>query len=211
MGRVIFFYQFGVIPAELVHGLKLDSLRTPSGTFDITSPIPAWMTIFTSMFIHGDWMHFAANMLYLWVFGDNIEDRFGHLKYLVFYLLAGVAAVWLQIAINTQSEIPTIGASGAIAGVLGAYLFLYSDQKVLTLISTWLFPYIPLPGGCFFPIFVPVWVPAWIFLLFHFLRDALWGQLAMELAKEMGYNTLDESPQSRVVLLSRLEKPLKLT
>ena len=145
-GRLIFFYQFGVIPAELAHGISFDSLVTPQGTFDITSPVPEWATMFSSMFIHGDWMHFAANMLYLWVFGDNIEDRFGHLKYLVFYLLAGVAAVWLQIAINTQSEIPTIGASGAIAGVLGAYLLFFPGSRIRTIVIFFFITFVRIPA-----------------------------------------------------------------
>ncbi len=134
LGRVIFFYQFGVIPAELVHGLNLAMLKTSAGNFNIDSPIPAWMTMFTSMFIHGDWMHFAVNMLFLWVFGDNIEDRFGHLRYLLFYLAAGVAAVLFQTVTDTTSELPTIGASGAIAGVLGAYLILFPTSRIRTLV-----------------------------------------------------------------------------
>jgi len=134
LGRFIFFYQFGVIPTELVHGLNLAILKTPAGNFNIDSPIPTWMTVFTSMFIHGDWLHFAVNMLFLWVFGDNIEDRFGHLRYLLFYLAAGVAAVLLQTVTDTTSELPTIGASGAIAGVLGAYLILFPSSRIRTLV-----------------------------------------------------------------------------
>ncbi|MFC1969142.1 rhomboid family intramembrane serine protease [Chloroflexota bacterium] len=134
LGRVIFFYQFGVIPAELVHGLNLAILTTPDGNFNIDSPIPAWMTVFTSMFIHGDWMHFGVNMLFLWVFGDNIEDRFGHLRYLLFYLAAGVAAVLFQTITDTTSQLPTIGASGAIAGALGAYLILFPGSRIRTLV-----------------------------------------------------------------------------
>lgn len=132
--RVAFFYQFGLIPAELAHGISYSTLRTPAGTFNVISPIPTWATIFTSMFIHGNWMHFAVNMLFLWVFGDNIEDRFGHLRYLLFYLAAGVAAAGFQTAINTMSDIPTIGASGAIAGVLGAYLFLFPHSRIRTVV-----------------------------------------------------------------------------
>ena len=88
----------------------------------------------TSMFIHGDWLHFLFNMLFLWVFGDNIEDRFGHFRYLLFYLAAGVVAAWLQIAVDSTSMIPTIGASGAIAGVLGAYLLLFPFSRVNTVV-----------------------------------------------------------------------------
>lgn len=134
VGRVVFFYQFGLIPAEIVRGISYQSLTTHGGVLDITSTIPTWATMFTSMFIHGDWMHFAANMLFLWVFGDNIEDRFGHLKYLLFYLAAGIAAVGLQIVADTGSEVPTIGASGAIAGVLGAYLVLFPRSRIKSLV-----------------------------------------------------------------------------
>ncbi|MFC1870866.1 rhomboid family intramembrane serine protease [Chloroflexota bacterium] len=145
-GRFVFFYQFGLIPAELVHGISYDSLITPQGTFDITSPIPNLATMFSSMFLHGDWMHFASNMLYLWVFGDNIEDRFGHFRYLLFYLAAGVAAGGLQIAINTQSEIPTIGASGAIAGVLGAYLLLFPRSRIRTIVFFFIITFVRIPA-----------------------------------------------------------------
>ena len=145
-GRLVFFYQFGVIPAELAGGINYDSLTTPVGAFNIASPISNWLTMFTSMFIHGDWMHFASNMLFLWVFGDNIEDRFGHLRYLLFYLAAGIAAVWLQVATNTTSQIPTIGASGAIAGVLGAYLFLFPYSRVRTAVIFFFITFVRIPA-----------------------------------------------------------------
>jgi membrane associated rhomboid family serine protease len=95
-------------------------------------------TIFTSMFIHGGFMHLAGNMMFLWVFGDNIEDRLGHVKYLVFYLVAGVAATLSQWVISTDSQVPLIGASGAISGVLGAYLVVYPNNKVKALIIFYL-------------------------------------------------------------------------
>jgi membrane associated rhomboid family serine protease len=102
-------------------------------------PIPidqaVWLvTLFTSMFMHGGWLHIVGNMLFLWVFGNNIEDRLGRLRFLLFYLLAGLAAVYAQALIDTSSTAPTIGASGAIAGVLGAYALLYPQARVLTLI-----------------------------------------------------------------------------
>jgi membrane associated rhomboid family serine protease len=93
-----------------------------------------WVTLFTSMFMHGGWLHIAGNMLFLWVFGNNIEDRLGKVKFLLFYLLAGLAAVFAQSLIDPSSTAPTIGASGAIAGVLGAYALLYPHARVLTLI-----------------------------------------------------------------------------
>jgi len=131
--RLIFFYQFGLIPKEVAHSWDALWLQTGPDTFvDIASPIPNWATMFTSMFMHGGWMHFGGNMLFLWVFGDNIEDRFGHFRYLLFYLAAGLAAVWLQIAVDTTSTVPTIGASGAIAGVLGAYILLFPYSRIRT-------------------------------------------------------------------------------
>ena len=93
-----------------------------------------WVTLFTSMFMHGGWLHIAGNMLFLWVFGNNIEDRLGRLRFLLFYLLAGLIAVYTQALIDPSSTAPTIGASGAIAGVLGAYALLYPRARVLTLI-----------------------------------------------------------------------------
>ncbi|HEY3191170.1 MAG TPA: rhomboid family intramembrane serine protease [Solirubrobacterales bacterium] len=95
---------------------------------------PWWVTLFTSMFMHGGFLHIAGNMLFLWVFGNNIEDRLGRVKFLLFYLLAGLIAVYTQSLIDTGSTAPTIGASGAIAGVLGAYALLYPRARVLTLI-----------------------------------------------------------------------------
>jgi rhomboid family protein len=93
-----------------------------------------WVTLFTSMFMHGGWLHIAGNMLFLWVFGNNVEDRLGRVKFLLFYLLAGLIAVFTQALIDTGSTAPTIGASGAIAGVLGAYAVLFPRARVLTLI-----------------------------------------------------------------------------
>lgn len=146
-GRIEFFYQFGLIPTELAHGNDLTGAGlTADGIIDLTSPIPNWGTMFTSMFVHGDWMHFLFNMLFLWVFGDNVEDRFGHVRYLVFYLAAGLAASWLQIATDTHSDIPTIGASGAIAGVLGAYLLLFPNSRVHTAIIFFIITVVRIPA-----------------------------------------------------------------
>src|SRR5438309_12047983 len=100
---------------------------------DFTAP-----TLITSMFLHGSWMHVIGNMWYLWIFGDNVEDRLGHGRFIVFYLLCGIAAAIGQIAIDPSSTLPTIGASGAIAGVMGAYFVLYPHSRVLTLIP-WIF------------------------------------------------------------------------
>jgi membrane associated rhomboid family serine protease len=100
----------------------------------VVNEAPWWVTLFTSMFMHGGWLHILGNMLFLWVFGNNIEDRLGRVKFLLFYVLAGLIAVYTQALIDTTSTAPTIGASGAIAGVLGAYAVLFPRARVLTLI-----------------------------------------------------------------------------
>ena len=97
------------------------------------------LTLLTSMFLHGGWMHVIGNMWYLWIFGDNVEDRVGHGRFIVFYLLCGIAAALGQIVIDPGSTLPTIGASGAIAGVMGAYFVLYPRSRVLTLIPLVIF------------------------------------------------------------------------
>jgi len=90
--------------------------------------------VFSAMFMHGGWLHLGGNMLYLWIFGDNVEDRFGHVKYLLFYLLAGIAATFAQYAVVPQSNVPNVGASGAIAGVLGAYILMFPHARVNVLL-----------------------------------------------------------------------------
>ena len=113
--------------------------------------VPAWLTLLTCTFLHGGWMHFLGNMWFLHIFGDNVEDRFGHVGYLVFYLATGVAASAAHFATNPASTVPTIGASGAIAGVMGAYFILYPRAKVLTIIPIFIiiemFLILPTLGG----------------------------------------------------------------
>ena len=99
----------------------------------LANPVGDLLTLFTSMFMHGGWVHLGGNMLYLWIFGDNVEDRLGHGKYLVFYLLCGLAATLAQLAFSMGSNIPNLGASGAIAGVLGAYLVMFPQGRVRVL------------------------------------------------------------------------------
>ncbi len=100
---------------------------------DLESP-PFWLTILTSMFMHGGFLHIIGNMLFLWVFGNNVEDSMGRLRFIAFYLLAGLVAVYAQSLIDTQSTVPTIGASGAVAGVLGGYILLHPRARVVTLV-----------------------------------------------------------------------------
>jgi membrane associated rhomboid family serine protease len=119
-----------------------------------------------SMFLHGGWMHLLGNMLFLWIFGDNVEDRLGHLRFLIFYLLAGFAATLAQALADPSSTVPEIGASGAISGVLGAYLLLYPRARIVTLV--------------FFGFFIRlVEVPALVFLPFWFLIQFISGLAAL--------------------------------
>lgn len=123
-------YSLGVIPATLLGGQVLPP--------DLVL-IPTWATLFTSMFLHGGWMHLIGNMLYLWIFGNNIEDVMGHKRFIVFYLTCGLGAALAQALPDAGSTIPMIGASGAISGVLGAYLLLYPRARVLVLIPLGVF------------------------------------------------------------------------
>lgn len=125
-----FVYSLGVIPAVLFGEARLHP--------DLQM-VPAWASIFTSMFLHGGWMHLIGNMLYLWIFGNNVEDSMGHGRFIVFYLGCGVAAALAQSLAAPLAQIPMIGASGAIAGVLGAYLLLHPKANVRVLIVILLF------------------------------------------------------------------------
>ncbi|MGA2648192.1 MAG: rhomboid family intramembrane serine protease [Candidatus Sulfotelmatobacter sp.] len=145
----VLVHQFGVVPYHLAVFLG-GSPRYP---------LPAIVIpFFTSMFLHGSWMHVIGNMWFLYIFGDNVEDYLGHFKYLAFYVLTGIIAMVTQVAINLHSTAPTLGASGAIAGVLGAYFILYPRARVLT----WFFVFV-------------VWVPAWIILGYWFVLNFLSG------------------------------------
>ena len=119
------FYTYGLIPSVLMGHNQL-----PADLY----VIPSWLSIFTSMFMHGGFMHLAGNMLYMWIFADNIEDNLGPKKFLVFYLLSGIGAAFTQVLIDTHSQVPMVGASGAIGGVLGAYLINHPNARVLVLI-----------------------------------------------------------------------------
>ncbi len=134
-----------LVPAELTHGVDI-----PTNGISLQ---PFWLTIFTSMFMHGGWMHLVGNMLYLWIFGNNIEEALGRGRYLLFYLLSGIAASAAQIFIAPDSIVPNLGASGAIAGVLGAYLVLYPTAGVDSLLFLGIF-------------FTKIRVPAFVLLGF---------------------------------------------
>jgi membrane associated rhomboid family serine protease len=138
----------------------------------------------TSTYLHANIGHLLGNMFILWFFGRKVEDATGPIRFVLLYTLCGFTSSLLSVIANTLlsgGNIPGLGASGAISGVMGAYLFLYSNEKVLTLVSTWLAPLIPvIPGFCVIPIPIPIWLPAWVFILIALLRDALLGQLVLE-------------------------------
>jgi membrane associated rhomboid family serine protease len=147
-------HAFGLVPGHLLGTVRLDP------RVDV---LPAWATIFTSMFLHGGLMHLGGNMLYLWIFGDNIEASLGRVRYLIFYLLCGIAAALGQTLVAPDSAIPMIGASGAISGVLGAYFVLHPRANIRVFV--WLFVYIS------------VWnLPAFLVLGGWFLMQ-LWSSL----------------------------------
>ena len=148
-GFKMVIHQFGVVPYHLAAFLGGSTVY----------PLPAIvLPFFTSMFLHGSWLHVIGNMWFLYIFGDNVEDYLGHFKYLVFYILVGLIAMLTQAAVDVHSTVPTVGASGAIAGVLGAYFVLYPRARVLT----WFFV-------------IVVWVPAWIVLGYWFVLNFLSG------------------------------------
>jgi membrane associated rhomboid family serine protease len=127
--------DLGLIPGELT-GTLAPGTRFPmgEGIVCLTDPGRQFSHVFTSMFLHGSWMHLIGNMWFLWVFGNNIEDSMGHVRFVIFYLVCGVAAALLQVAFSPASVIPMVGASGAISGVMGGYLVLYPRVRVFTLV-----------------------------------------------------------------------------
>lgn len=135
-----FTYGYSVVPYEITHGIDLigpggynragEMVKPPQSP----GPTPIYLTLLSSMFMHGGYMHIGGNMLYLWIFGDNVEDSMGHVKFIIFYLLCGIIASLTHVFFDANSTIPSLGASGAIAGVLGAYLILHPKQSVRVLV-----------------------------------------------------------------------------
>ena len=137
-----FTMGFSVIPKEITTGVDIVgpvSVALPDGTTEVideaAGPNPIWLTLFTSMFMHGGWLHIGGNMLFLFVFGDNVERALGHIKYLAFYLVCGVIAAYAQILSNPNSVIPSLGASGAISGALAGYLVFFPRNRVKVLVG----------------------------------------------------------------------------
>ncbi len=141
-----FTYGYSAVPYEITNQVDLtedESITIEGQAVPVPQepgPSPIWLTLFTSMFMHGGWLHLGGNMLFLWIFGDNVEHRIGHGLYLVFYLVAGIIASFAQILTDVGSIIPTLGASGAISGVLGAYLVMFPTNRVTVFLFRFLLP-----------------------------------------------------------------------
>jgi membrane associated rhomboid family serine protease len=158
-------YHYGAIPFEFTHpGQQCDLVAQVCGKGLSDGGIPTIATIFTSMFTHAGLLHLGGNMLFLWIFGNNVEDSMGPVRYVIFYVLAGIAALALQVAISPSSTTPTLGASGAIAGVLGGYILIYPRARVLTLVFLFIF-------------FTFIELPAVFFLFIWFAQQALFGAI----------------------------------
>jgi rhomboid family protein len=164
--------HYGAIPYEITHpgdhcdfvqsGVACEGQAGVQGT--ASSQLPTGLTVFTSMFTHAGLLHLGGNMLFLWIFGNNVEDSMGHVRFVIFYLLGGLAALALQTAIGPDSTTPTLGASGAIAAVLGGYILIYPRARVLTLIFLFVF-------------FTFIEIPAFFFLFIWFAQQALFGAI----------------------------------
>jgi membrane associated rhomboid family serine protease len=183
-GQEAFYDRYAAVPKELVHGqapAKVptgQAVNTPQGPACVVAP-PAYhkvpvLSVLYSMFLHGGWLHLLGNMLFLWVFGNNVEDRLGRIRYLLFYLVCGYAAAYAFALVNPDSTQPLIGASGAIAGVLGAYLVLYPRARVWSLVP--------------FLLFIPLRLPAWLVLgLWFLLQWAYSAGFAVSQAGDVAY------------------------
>jgi membrane associated rhomboid family serine protease len=175
---LVFLYQLSLTPQQLEGFFHLAAVvpRELSANFagiSVNQPVPEWMTLITSQFLHGGFLHIAGNMLFLWIFGNNIEDRLGHVKYLIFYLTCGILAALSQWFFSQNSGIPSLGASGAIAGVMGAYILRFPRAEVLTLV----------PLGFFI---TTVRLPAVFFLGFWFIQQAFYGVASLNAPSNIG-------------------------
>ena len=158
-----FTYGYSAVPYEITNGVDLvgpEEITVGGQSLEIPQepgPSPIFLTLLTSMFMHGGWLHIAGNMLFLWIFGDNVEHRIGHVLFIGFYLVAGIVASFAQILVDPGSVIPTLGASGAISGVLGAYLVMFPTNRVTVLFLR-------------FPMRVPALVAIGLWAVFQFVN-----------------------------------------
>ena len=168
LNALVFLFQLVVVPADqqrqFVDTFALVPIKVEAaiGLYHGYAPHASLLPILTSMFLHAGWWHLIGNMWFLWIFGDNIEDYLGHFSYLTFYFISGIAASFCHILLNANSTIPSVGASGAIAGVMGAYFVLFPSARVLVLVPLIIF-------------FTFVWLPAWVMLGYWFVLEFLSG------------------------------------
>jgi membrane associated rhomboid family serine protease len=158
-----FFDVWAIVPDQL----------TASFSGNLNSPVPEWFTLISSQFLHGGFLHIGFNMLYLWIFGNNIEDQLGHVKFLIFYLACGALAGIAQWGFSPESSVPTLGASGAIAGVMGAYIIRFPRAQILT--------FLPL-----FFIWTTARIPAIVFLGIWFIQQAFYGIASLGASADIG-------------------------
>ncbi|MEL6163012.1 MAG: rhomboid family intramembrane serine protease [Cyanobacteria bacterium J06628_3] len=159
-----FLHLFAVVPREL---------SASFAGIAVNQPVPEWLTLISSQFLHGGLLHLGGNMLFLWIFGNNVEEKLGYVKYLIFYLACGVLASLAQWYFSQDSLIPSLGASGAIAGVMGAYIIRFPKAEVIGVV----------PLGIFFPTFR---VPAYFFLGFWFIQQAFYGVSSLGMPTNIG-------------------------
>jgi membrane associated rhomboid family serine protease len=175
---LVFIYELSLTPPQLERFFQLYAVipRELTANFvgiAVNQPVPEPLTLITSQFLHGGFAHIFGNMLFLWIFGNNIEDQLGHIKYIIFYLACGVLAALSQWFFSTASALPSLGASGAIAGVLGAYVLRFPHARVRTLI--FLGPFITFPA-----------IPAFFFLGIWFFQQALYGVASLNVPSNIG-------------------------
>ncbi len=181
MNVLVFLHQLSLSDAQLNQFLQLYAVVPQQLTASfaggaINQPVPEWATLFSSQFLHGGWWHLISNMVFLWVFGNNIEDRLGHFKYIIFYLACGALAALCQWFIGMNSVIPSLGASGAISGVLGAYLIRFPR----TLVNTFVFL------GIFI---TTLKVPAWVLIGVYIVQNVISGVADLQRAANMTMET----------------------
>lgn len=174
----IFLYEISLSPADLNAFFQTWAVIPRAFSASVTTAISLphateWMTLITSQFLHGGLLHLLGNMLYLWIFGNNVEDQMGSLRFVLFYLTCGVLANLVQWGFGMNSTIPSLGASGAIAGVMGAYIFRFPEVRILTLV-----PFGPLP--------LPLKIPAIFYLGIWFLQQAVYGFVSLETPTMIG-------------------------
>ena len=176
-----FFQTYALVPRQLSESFGVLVPFTRSAfqcpvILAANQGLPEWGTLFTSQFLHGGWWHLISNMVYLWVFGNNIEDRLGHFKYIIFYLACGALAALCQYIISPGSMIPSLGASGAIAGVLGAYVIRFPQAVVNTIVFLFIF-------------ITTIRVPAYVLIGFFVIQNVISGVASLQTAAGMGVET----------------------